>query len=274
MKKYFIVILFSFSVINFAVAQEYKVDKTISKMTLNLSSVTVEGYNGNQIIFRSTKEESEMDPRAKGLRVINGSGYTDNTGLGISVRDNGSTLEVNQVAYSDLSIKIMVPKNVILSLVCRSMVNAGTIRFLNLENEIEISTDYNKIELENVTGPATVGALYGSVDGDFQWTHQRTHLGIASIYSTVDVAIPVDTKANVKLSSSHGELLAASELKIEIEKNSEKTIWSRYGSTVNGKLNGGGQNLNRSQNTVKFISVRNQIRPPDHSTFIYLNLLI
>ena len=238
MKKYFIVPLLSLSAINIAVAQEYKVDKTISKMTLNLSSVTVEGYNGNQIIFRSTKEESEMDPRAKGLRVINGSGYTDNTGLGISVKDNGSTLEVNQVAYTDLAIKIMVPKNVILSLVCRSMVNAGTIRFLNLENEIEISTDYNKIELENITGPATVRALYGSVDATFS-DHIKGPISIASIYSTVDVAIPVDTKANVKLSSSHGELLAASELKIEIEKNSEDDM-VRYGSTVNGKLNGGG----------------------------------
>jgi hypothetical protein len=238
MKKYFIVSLLSLSAINIAVAQEYKVDKTISKMTLNLSSVTVEGYNGNQIIFRSTKEESEMDPRAKGLRVINGSGYTDNTGLGISVKDNGSTLEVNQVAYTDLAIKIMVPKNVILSLVCRSMVNAGTIRFVNLENEIEISTDYNKIELENITGPATVRALYGSVDATFNG-HIKGPISIASIYSTVDVAIPVDTKANVKLSSSHGELLAASELKIEIEKNSEDDM-VRYGSTVNGKLNGGG----------------------------------
>ncbi len=238
MKKYFIVILLSLSAINFAMAQEYKVDKTIGKMTLNLSSVTVEGYNGNQIIFRSTKEESEMDPRAKGLRVINGSGYTDNTGLGISVRENGSTLEVNQVAYTDLAIKIMVPKNVIISLVCRSMVNAGTIRFVNLENEIEISTDYNKIELDNITGPVTVRALYGSVDATFS-DHIRGPISIASIYSTVDVAIPVDTKANVKLSSSHGELLAASELKIEIEKNSEDDM-IRYGSTVNGKLNGGG----------------------------------
>jgi hypothetical protein len=238
MKKYFVIMLLSFSAINFALAQEFKVDKTIGKMTLNLSSVTVEGYNGSQIIFRSTKNESEMDPRAKGLRVINGSGYIDNTGLGISVKENGSVLEVNQVAYTDLAVKIMVPKNVILSLVCRTMSNAGTVRFINLENEIEISTDYNKVELENVTGPVTVRALYGSVDASFS-EHIRGPISIASIYSTVDVAIPVDTKANVKLSSSHGELLAASELKIEIEKNSVDDMIS-YGGTVNGKLNGGG----------------------------------
>jgi hypothetical protein len=238
MKKYLIIPLLSLSAINYAGAQEYKVDKTIGKMILNLSSVTVEGYNGNQIIFSSSKKESEMDPRAKGLRTINGSGYTDNTGLGISVEEKGSTLEVNQVAYSDLAIKIMVPKNVILSLVCHTMANAGAVRFINLENEIEISTDYNKVELENVTGPVTVRALYGSVDASFN-EHIKGPISIASIYSTVDVAIPVDTKANVKLSSSHGEILAASELKIEIEKNSEDDM-IRYGSSVNGKLNGGG----------------------------------
>jgi hypothetical protein len=239
MKKYIIITLLSLSAINFARAQDYKVNKASGKMTLNLSSVTIEGYSGNQIIFSSLKKESK-DPRAKGLRAINGSGYTDNTGLGISVTENGSTIEVNQVAYADLAVKILVPKNVILSLVCHTMPNAGKIEFKNMENEIEISTDYNKVDLENVTGPVTVRALYGAVDAKFS-EHIKGPISIASIYSIVDVAIPPDTKANVKLSSSHGEILAASGLNIVLEKNVVGDMVN-YGNNniVNGKLNGGG----------------------------------
>jgi hypothetical protein len=238
MKKYLIIALLSLAVITVTRAQEYKINKASGKMVLNLSAVTVEGYSGNEIIFSSGKKESEMDPRAKGLRAINGSGFTDNTGLGISVIEKGTTIEVNQVASSDLSVKILVPKNVILSLVCHRMPNAGNIVFKNMENEIEISTDYNGVKLENVTGPVIVRALYGSVDARFS-EHIKGPVSIASIYSTVDVAIPADTKANVKLSSSHGEIMASSDFKIELEKKPGDDMIS-YDGNVNGKLNGGG----------------------------------
>lgn len=244
MKKYIAIILLSLSAISYAHAQEYKVNKSNGKIILNLPSVTVEGYNGTEIIFSTAKKEAEADPRAKGLRAIDGSGHSDNTGLGISVEENGSTLEVNQVGYANGTIKILVPKNVIISLVCHKLANAGNITFKNLENEIEVSTDYNKVNLENITGPVSVRALYGSVDATFS-EHLKGPVSIASIYSTVDVTIPQDTRANVKLSSSHGEIMASSGLKIVLEKNGSGDMIS-YGNVVNGKLNGGGADFKLS----------------------------
>jgi hypothetical protein len=237
MKKFLIITLISLSAMSIARAQEYKVNKTSGKLLINLSSATVEGYNGNEIIFSSQRSDSESDPRAKGLRAINGSGVVDNTGLGISVVENGTTTEVNQVASSNLDIKILVPKGVIISFAWHR-VNAGKVSFKNMENEIEISTDYNGIDLENITGPATVRALYGSVDARFS-NNIKGPISIASIYSTVDVAIPTTTKANVKLNSSHGEILASAEFKIEMEKNGDSDMIN-YSNIVNGKLNGGG----------------------------------
>ena len=238
MKKYLIITLLSIAGISTSLAQEYKINQSAGKLILNLSSVTVEGYNGNEIVFSSTKNEAEMDPRAKGLRAINGAGYTDNSGLGISVEQKGNTTEVNQVASSDLAIKILVPKSVIVSLACHKISNSGKIVFKNTENEIEISTDYNQISLENISGPATVRALYGSIDATFS-DNIKGPISIASIYSTVDVTIPTTTKANVKLSTSHGEILASADLKIEFEKSADSDMVN-YGSNVNGKLNGGG----------------------------------
>jgi len=237
MKKYIIITLFSIGSLIKVCGQDYKLAKTSGKLILNLSSATIEGYDGNEVIFSSGRSEEEMDPRAKGLRAINGSGYTDNTGLGISVTEKGTTTEVNQVA-SNLSLKIRVPKGVILSFVCHKMPNAGKVYCKNLENEIEIATDYNRVVLENITGPVTVTALYGSVDAIFS-NHLKGPVSIASIYATVDVSISADTKANVKLSSSHGSILASADLKIEMEKNEGSDMIS-YGNLVNGKLNGGG----------------------------------
>lgn len=238
MKKYVIIILLCITATSSIRAQEYKIGKSSGKMTINLSSVTVEGYSGSQIVFSSKRNEMQADPRAAGLRVINGSGYTDNTGLGISVTEKGSGIEVNQVAAQDQSIKILVPKGVILSYRFHRVENAGKATFKNLENEIEISTDYNSVDLENVTGPVTVRALYGSVDAKFSG-HMKGPVSIVAIYSAVDASIPVYTKANIKLSTTHGAILASPELKIEMNKNKDDELVN-YSGNVTGKLNGGG----------------------------------
>ena len=221
MKNVFIVSLFSICSVCPVLGQDYKLAKTSGKLVLNLSSVIVEGYDGKEIIFSSGNAEAEQDPRAKGLRAINGAGFTDNTGLGISVVENGTTAEVNQVT-SNVSVKIRVPKGVIISVEYHKVSHAGMITCRNMENEIEISTDYNSIRLENISGPVSVRALYGSVDAVFG-NLVKGPVSIASIYATVDVSIPADTRANVKLSSEHGSILASADLKIEMEKNEKDT---------------------------------------------------
>jgi len=86
MKKYLIIAITSLLAFSAAKAQEYKV-KPAGKLVINLSSVIVEGYNGNEIIFSSKRKEEPEDERAKGLSLVNGAGFTDNTGLGISVTE-------------------------------------------------------------------------------------------------------------------------------------------------------------------------------------------
>jgi hypothetical protein len=237
MKKYIILTCISLAAILSATAQEFKVNKASGKIVLNLSSATVEGYSGSEIVFKSESKQEDEDPRAKGLRAINGAGLVDNTGLGISVTDKGTTVDVRQVA-PNVAIKILVPKGVIVSFAYHKVENAGKVFFKNLENEIEVSVDYNSVDLENVTGPISVSSIYGSVDAKFG-DRVKGPIAIASIYSTVDVAIPVTTNANVKLSSSHGSILASADLKIVMERKENDDMVS-YGNLVVGKLGTGG----------------------------------
>jgi hypothetical protein len=239
MKRNLIVVLFSALSLMTVRAQEYKVSKTSGKMVMNLGNVLIEGYNGNEIIFSSQHPASAkaIDPKEVGLRAINGSGYRDNTGLGISVVEKGNTVEVNQV-MPNLAIKILVPKGLILSLVNHKIADAGKVICRNVENEIEIDVDDNQVLLENVTGPLLVRTLYSSVDATFNKL-VRGPVSIASIHSTVDVTIPVDTKADIKLKSSHSYIMTAADFQIEVEKSKADSV-NRFGNLVTGKLNGGG----------------------------------
>jgi hypothetical protein len=220
-------------------AQEYKVAKSTGKLQLNIGRVTVEGHSGNEIIFSSKDYDNEKDERATGLRAINSLGLDDNTGLGVNVTVKGDVIEVNQLKkMNSPDVKILVPKGVIVSFSHESQYGGEAV-FKNMENEIEVSAQYNSVELENVTGPVTVKSVYGGVDAVFN-SNVKGPISIVSIYGHVDVALPVATKGNIKMSTSYGEIFVSPEFNIEIDKSGDMI---RYSDRVNGKLNGGGMSI-------------------------------
>lgn len=239
MKKLILVVGIVIAAIGVAFCQEFKIAKSTGRLELNIGRVTVEGYGGNEIIFTSKDRKEKEDERANGLRAINGSGLEDNTGLGINVTDKGNVIEVNQLKKTESpDVKIMVPKGIIVSFSFESQYG-GTAAFKNMENEIEVSTSYNNIELENVTGPLTVKTVYGHVEAEFSQS-VKGPVSIVSIYGYADVTLPLTTKANLKMSTSYGEIFVAPEFKIEIEKQGSMV---QYSDKVKGTINGGGLNV-------------------------------
>jgi Putative adhesin len=242
MKKIILVIGILVAIICAVSAQDYKVAKTTGRIEIHIGNVRVEGHSGNEIIFSSLDKDKDEDEdnRSKGLRAINGSGLDDNTGLGIHVADKGNVVEVYQLKkMNSPEIKIQVPKGVIVSYEHSSQYGSDAI-FKNLENEIEISTHYNSVEMDNITGPVTVKVIYGHIQANFS-QNVKGPLSLVSIYGYVDVTLPLATKANLKLATSYGEILVAPEYKIDIDKDDDMV---QYSDKVNGKINGGGMGIN------------------------------
>jgi predicted membrane protein len=229
---------------SWANAQEFKIAKSTGRLELNIGRVTVEGHSGNEIIFSSLNSKKEKDERANGLTAINSLGLEDNTGLGINVTDKGGVVQVFQLKKTNSpDIKVLVPKGVIVSFHHESQYG-GEALFRNMENEIEVSAQYNSIELENVTGPLTIKTIYGKVEADFG-TNIKSPISIVSVYGLVDVTLPQATKANLQLNTSYGEIFVAPEFKIEVDKTGNMI---RYSDKITGKINGGGINIDLSAN--------------------------
>jgi hypothetical protein len=239
MKKQFIVLFSLLAIAVSASAQkEYKLNKNSGQLNLNIPGAIVEGYSGNEIIFSIPKgEKEEVDERAKGLRAISGSGFTDNTGLGIDVSEKGAEINVNVVNREIKGIlTIKVPQNIKIVFTNKSNVYQNEIILKNLKSEIEVSTSYNKIKLENNSGPMNIKTLYGSVDAIFTEAIKGP-VSIVSVYGYVDVSLPANTKANVELGTSYGKLYAAEGLKIAIDKT-EKAERSGF-TSIGGSENAG-----------------------------------
>ncbi|MBC7566304.1 MAG: hypothetical protein H7223_05000, partial [Pedobacter sp.] len=166
MKKQFILALSLLIIAISASAQkQYKIAKSTGSLNLNINGAVIEGYSGNEIIFSMPNtEETEVDERAKGLRAISSSGYTDNTGLGIEVTEKGQDINVNSVSKkTDGILNIKVPQG--MKVVFNNNNNSiyqSDITLKNLKSEIEVSTSFNKIILDNNSGPMNIKSLHGT----------------------------------------------------------------------------------------------------------------
>lgn len=219
----------------------FKLAVNKGKLNLDLGYVTVEGYDGNEIVFSTKNTARDTDERAKGLRSINSLGLDDNTGLGINVNEKNGVIEVKQLhQLTPPNIKILVPKGVRISYDHQSQFGS-TITFKNIENEIEAKSSYSNLILENITGPATINSIYGSIDAKFS-QNVKGPLSIVSIYGHVDVTIPKSAKANVKLATSYGDILITPELPLKMETN-PKSGMLEFNKQITSTLNGGGTNF-------------------------------
>jgi len=226
MKKQFILALFLLTIVCSASAQKvYKLAKSSGRLNLNITGAVIEGYTGNEIIFTAAAgEEDQVDDRAKGLRAISGSGFTDNTGLGIEVIEKGEDINVNSVTKkTEGLLTIKVPQGIKVVFNNTSNIYQSDLTLKNLKNEIEVSVSFNKISLENNTGPMNIKSLHGPVDAVFTG-EIKGPISIVSVYGYVDVTMPTATKANIELASSRGNLYAADAFKIAIEKPVDKPV--------------------------------------------------
>jgi len=235
--------------------QEYKISasgvETLKIMEVN--KVEVEGYDGNEIVFSTKSSQNRNTERAEGLTAISSMGLLDNSGIGLSVEDKGGIVEVFPMSKrTGRKYLIKVPNNV--KVYYEHSTSYGSrITIRNVSSEIEISTNHNSVILEDVTGPMTINTVHGKIEATFSSVSQTNPVSIVSVHGLVDVAIPANTKANLKMSSNWGEIYT--DMDIEFDRNQSEL--RSNSNKVKGKLNGGGvaMNLSSSHNNV-YLRVR------------------
>lgn len=219
-------------------AQEYTADMSSGKLILTeVDRVEIEGTSGSKVVISTQGKKEEESERSEGLREISAMGMTDNTGIGLSAERSGNELTIRQVGRSsDRHYVVKVPKGVAVSYEHSSW-EGKTLRIRNLESEIEVSANYNSVELENVTGPMAINSVYGHIDATFERVNQENPIMLHSVYDHVDVTVPAGTKADFKLSTSYGKIFTDLDLEMNSGSGGMRNI---SGNKVSGKLNGGG----------------------------------
>lgn len=222
--------------------QDYKIPvENANETTLQLSNfsgkMTINGYNGSEIIISPAEKVAPPPERAKGLKPVFSNG-TDNTGLGLNVEKEGARIKINCLRPFTVQNEytIQVPENMSLS-VSGGCENNNDVSISKMKNEIEIQTCHS-IDLREVTGPLVLTTIAGNIDITFGTVNTGKPFAINSVSGEIDITLPSKLAADIEMGSVTGSMYSDFDFS-GLGKNMKQV----GGNNLNYKLNGGGTRI-------------------------------
>lgn len=209
--------------------------------------ITVRGGNVKEVTVEAHSRE-DREPRgrqpaeSRGMKRLNIPG---NAGLDIVEEDNLITIKTSSWNRS-ADLLITVPRRSSLQLKC---MNNGEINVEQVEGEIEAENLNGKIILKNVSGTVTAHSLNGEVTATLDRVDASKPLSFSTMNGDIDVMLPADPKANVRLKTDNGEIYSDFEVKFDSGTRVEESDSKRgkdghyrlkFDRTLRGTINGGG----------------------------------
>ncbi|GAB3306227.1 DUF4097 family beta strand repeat-containing protein [Hymenobacter tenuis] len=245
MKKHTILLFISLLLASSAAqAQEYRTklggkDRKVVIEMQRSSEVTVEGYEGDEIIIKGDKAE-ELPKRAEGLRAVYNSAE-DNTRMGLAVtKEANNTVRIVKASRQEGHYTIRVPRSA--DVVYREVQwGGGDVVLQNLQGKLEVMMKSASVKMLNVTGPVVASSTSGDI------TVRYTSLGsgpsaITNISGAIDVALPAATKASLMMRTISGEVYTDFDMALPKPANGSG-LTQIGGQTLNGAINGGGTSI-------------------------------
>lgn len=208
----------------FLYAQETAADKAtvpfsnpsepgLVKVGVQHGSITVTGYNGKEIMVEArvreklvTEEEIERNEKAKGLKLV----QVDTTGLQVMEDENVMRISVSSFKQT-VDLTIRVPYSTSLSI---SAYDKGDLVVENVNGEIEVSNHRGNINLIGISNAVVAHSYDGEIKAVFKNVSPDLPMSFTSWKGDIDVTLPSNTKANLKMKSYRGEVYTDFDLQI------------------------------------------------------------
>jgi len=207
------------------------------KVDVNLmqGNVILKVHSGKDVIVESTEQGSRLR-ESGGMRRI------DLPSRGLTVEEEDNVITVRTRTPSGGTTVISVPADT--SLTARS--HNGDIEADGLRGEFDVQTHNGKITLNNVAGTVVAHAANGAIKVIMDRVEANKPLSFSSLNGSIDVTLPADVKANVKLNTFRGEIWSDFDIKLgagaatQPNNTSDGKFRVTMDRNLGGTINGGG----------------------------------
>jgi hypothetical protein len=215
---------------------------------LMLGGITVRGGSVKDVTVEArshdgedARERERRPAESRGMKRLNLPG---NAGLDITEQDN--TVDIKTSSFNrPVDLVITAPRRSSLQLKC---MNNGDIEVEGVEGDIEANNLNGRVTLKNVSGTVNAHSLNGEVIAVLDSVDPSKPLSFSTMNGDIDVTLPSNPKANVRMKTDHGEIYSDFEVKfepgarVEVSDSQRKNghYRLRFDRTLRGTINGGG----------------------------------
>ena len=173
------------------------------QVMIKMGDIVITGTDDNEVIVHTDMQADDAPRRSDGLRVI-----SETVTYSLTEKNNIVTLATGDEFWSgssgDAEFMVMVPQST--NIIVQNGYG-GEISVSNISGNIEIQSLNGEIDLDEVSGGCLVETMNGEISARITGLHADKPLSFTSMNGEIDLHLPADAQANVRLRTQNGAIL-------------------------------------------------------------------
>lgn len=208
--------------------------------------MTIRGYDGKDAIIEGRGGRSRHSSRSS--NVPPGMHRIDSNGSGLDVTEDNNIITVHGGLMGSADVTIQVPVETSLKL---QTLNGGKIVVENISGEIEAENMNGSITIAGASGSVLANSMNGKITVGLNRVTPNKTMSFSTMNGTIDVTLPADVKANLKMKTDNGEIYSDFDVRLTgshpPEVDDQRRSGGRYrvklDKSMYGTINGGGPEM-------------------------------
>lgn len=214
--------------------------------------INVTAYDGRDVILdthgaaaRHRRRSEEEDQAPQGMHKLEIPGN-----MGLDVVEENNVVTIKSTSWSgNGELTIMVPRKSSVQLKC---MNNGDIEVNGVDGEVDAENLNGRIFLNNISGSVVAHSLNGEVKASLDRVDPNKGMSFSTMNGAVDVSLPRDTKANLRMKTDNGDIYSDFDVKLSADRSAqtetsgnprEGRYHVRVDKALRGTINGGGPEI-------------------------------
>jgi hypothetical protein len=218
-------------------------------VNIPMGSVTVTGYDGSDAVIEYAGRGNGPRHKARQDDLPPGMHRLDEPTNAVEATQENNVVRVKGGSWDRLDIQIKVPKQTMLDLKTMN----GSIAVEGISGEMAIDAMNGHINVQDASGPVVAHSMNGRITASLAQISAAKASSFSSMNGNIEVTLPADLKARLKMKTDHGEIYTDFDVKVDSSTGSpspagdgsgkNRVVLPHTDRTLYGTINGGGPEM-------------------------------